>query len=976
MIRPFRLWQFRDRARIARVFRPNEYLALNPDVAEHGVEPLGHYLADGWREGRRPLRSFDPQFYVEAHMGGRLSEPPLLHYAREGAARGLPTAANASPGGGMTGSASADGTAGDGLLPRLFGTAADKRLAAALRRAGFPGRADPKLLHMVAAMFDADAYRDAAGLEPGMSHEDAFAHWLEHGLTEGMPPGPLFDAAFYADAAGAAGLPTLDAAGDAFVHWLRHGVPARIAPTPLFDEAAYLAHAPELGRYPDWLFEHFVLHGLAEGRRFHRVVMAYGGDEAQRARWTRDLVRLMHAKPDAAAALDAMRDHRTSDLFHEQVAQACALDPNVGMDDPFFSLLPPWHDGLYRLYARMRAAIPEGAYDAVVLMPFCKMGGADFVAGTLATALEAAGRRVLVLRTDQPDWERPDWFPEGVATADLSPFLDWMPASHDARALFHLLREIGARDVFNVNSRRTFEMLRPMGRRLADACRVHCYYFCADRTPEGVEVGYPVWFFADILPALTTALVDSESLAATLVERHALPPDLAARVVPLPSASLVPPRAAPVAERQVETAAARTRPRVLWAGRLDRQKRFDIVIDVARAMPDVDFLCWGKAVLDQAPDLSDLPPNVAMQGTFASFDELPVEACDGYLYTSDWDGIPTMVIELGAMGMPMVASAAGGVPEVVDDETGWSVPAGAAPEAYVSALRAMLADPEARVARARALRDRVARRHAPAAYAEGVAARLDAPAAPGTVRAAPPDPPVPVVSPDGPAPDVSLVVTAHREGPLAGVTARSARAAVEHAARERGIACEVIVVLDRADATTRGVLAHALPGAMVIETDTGDPGMARNAGVAAARGGHVAFLDGDDLWSENWLSEAWRLSRAEPGAALHSQCNLTFGGERNLWWHVDSRTALFDPGYLPYANYWDAMSFAPAALLRDHPFRPNDLSAGYGHEDWHWNVRTLAAGVAHVPVPGTMHFKRRRAGSQMTRAEAAVIWPD
>ncbi len=39
------------------------------------------------------------------------------------------------------------------------------------------------------------------------------------------------------------------------------------------------------------------------------------------------------------------------------------------------------------------------------------------------------------------------------------------------------------------------------------------------------------------------------------------------------------------------------RPQVFWAGRWDRQKRIDLLLEVARRMPDVDFRMWGEPVL-------------------------------------------------------------------------------------------------------------------------------------------------------------------------------------------------------------------------------------------------------------------------------------------------------------------------------------------------------------------------------------------
>lgn len=227
-------------------------------------------------------------------------------------------------------------------------------------------------------------------------------------------------------------------------------------------------------------------------------------------------------------------------------------------------------------------------------------------------------------------------------------------------------------------------------------------------------------------------------------------------------------------------------------------------------------------------------------------------------------------------------------------------------------------------------------------------------------------------------PDISIILTAHREGLLAGATGRSAQAAIAHA-QASGLSCETLVVLDRTDTLTQQVLEEIFgTSAQFVITDSGDPGQARNQGIARASGLCASFLDGDDLWSENWLTAAWNLSAQRPDAILHSACNLVFGHRRMLFWHADSETALCEHAYMSWLNYWDAMSFACTALYRRFPFRANDLARGFGHEDWHWNAMTLAANIPHKPVQGTMHFKRARSGSQMSRVKQVngIRWPN
>lgn len=227
-------------------------------------------------------------------------------------------------------------------------------------------------------------------------------------------------------------------------------------------------------------------------------------------------------------------------------------------------------------------------------------------------------------------------------------------------------------------------------------------------------------------------------------------------------------------------------------------------------------------------------------------------------------------------------------------------------------------------------------------------------------------------------PDVSIIITCHREGIITAVTGKSALATAAYAAETSGITCEFIAIFDRTDAITKNSLVSILPeNSIISDVDLGDPALARNHGIELASGTCAAFLDGDDLWSENWIANAWHYSKKHPNAVLQSDCNVVFGETSNIWWHVDSENALFDPNYLPWTNYWDAMSFAPTEIYRKYPFKKNDLILKFGHEDWHWSCLTYENGIPHKPVPETIHFKRRRVGSQMSLVSnsKSVMWP-
>ncbi|MCZ6600621.1 MAG: glycosyltransferase [Acidobacteria bacterium] len=73
----------------------------------------------------------------------------------------------------------------------------------------------------------------------------------------------------------------------------------------------------------------------------------------------------------------------------------------------------------------------------------------------------------------------------------------------------------------------------------------------------------------------------------------------------------------------------------------------------------------------------------------------------------DRDGLPVVLMEAGALGVPLAVSRVGGIPELVDEDSGWTAAADD-PRAFAAAMAAALdAPPAERTARARRTRARV-----------------------------------------------------------------------------------------------------------------------------------------------------------------------------------------------------------------------------------------------------------------------------
>ncbi len=516
------------------------------------------------------------------------------------------------------------------------------------------------------------------------------------------------------------------------------------------------------------------------------------------------------------------------------------------------------------MQALARHASQYGPPTHWIALPFLATGGAERVALNLCQALRELrpGCSVALLITDRRIQQSPlPLLPEGVLPILLEQYLGGDASlAHRSALLLNLLLAGRPQSFHNINSEAAWHTIIAHGDRLRRLTHLHASIFAFQFAPDGrTKIGYAAYYLKQGIPHLSSLITDNKRFAEDAITEYALDDSDARKMQVLyqPSRCASPPGQP---DDSPPAHAIGKRLRVLWAGRLDREKQIDLFLDIVQQCDWADFHVFGQVVLDGGSALPDLK-NLTYEGPFTSpLEWQRVHRFDAFLFTSRWEGLPNILLEAGALGLPIIAPTVGGIGELITTETGFPLAEQANSDAYAQALREIAQSPRAALARAARLSHLIATRHSWAAFIEQV---KKLPAYLG-------DLPPPIQSAHS-APDVSIIIPCYNQGQFLQESITSALLSYQGTK-------EIIVVDDGStDARTPHYLADAealAPGVVRIlrQTNQGLSG-ARNNGVAEARGSFIQFLDADDLLAPGKLDAQVAQLRSNPSIDV-SICNF------------------------------------------------------------------------------------------------------
>jgi len=326
--------------------------------------------------------------------------------------------------------------------------------------------------------------------------------------------------------------------------------------------------------------------------------------------------------------------------------------------------------------------------DYLIFCPWLKVGGADRLTLNLVKSLRQLfpKRSIGVITTEKIDSEWASKLPSDISYFDFgNSFLDLSFDERDALFLRAII-QINPKKIININSHKLYYILSQHSKSIATFSDIYCFIFCLFLTEEGQTRGFAVENIPSIYDSLKGILTDNSNIINYICDNFGVDKRKFHTIYqPVDTNNFI--------HRELKN---NQEINILWASRIDDQKLPYVLEGIIKESQNLGYKyhIYGSKAINYSYDFEKFKKfkNVFVYGPFKdSLVNIQHSNLDIYLYTSKFDGIPTTLLEALSIGLPVVASNVGGIPEIIEEnKTGYLVEDIYNPKAYLEKIKMLV----------------------------------------------------------------------------------------------------------------------------------------------------------------------------------------------------------------------------------------------------------------------------------------------
>ena len=354
--------------------------------------------------------------------------------------------------------------------------------------------------------------------------------------------------------------------------------------------------------------------------------------------------------------------------------------------------------------------------DYVFVVPWVTSGGADKVLINYLKALEQIHPewKIAVITTLKSDNVWADKLPDNAYLVDFGNIAADLPEESKEILFTRLLIQLKCQKIHIINSLLAFDWVMTHQELVKNQFKIYISVFCYDIIPHTNGEGR--WGYADpyttrIYHLVERIYTDNHPMVENLVENYGLDRDKI-RV------HLQPVDIKDIKARKEYSNKPLEKLNLVWASRVAAQKNPELLKRIGNLLNDKKFHvdAYGR----KEPEYRRFnlkSPALSYCGAFDGFNSLDLSKYDMLLYTSLIDGVPNILLEATVAGLPIIASNAGGISDVIKNhETGILIDDANNAEKYVEALNQVIEKPELLTKYALAAQDLLRKNHSWGAF--------------------------------------------------------------------------------------------------------------------------------------------------------------------------------------------------------------------------------------------------------------------